>query len=82
MRRYLIPPADPVELADAPACDRDAFRHQQRPLERFAAAVTAEPAPGGDHPVARHVRDRLQPRMMLPTARAARGRPASLATSP
>src|SRR5690242_759498 len=44
-------PADAVEVPDAFARHGHAFRDQQRPFQRLAAAVAAEPAAGGDHAV-------------------------------
>src|SRR5262245_43618047 len=48
-------PPDPVELAHAGARHDHALRDEQRSLEHLAAAVAAEPSPGGYHAVARHI---------------------------
>lgn len=49
-------PSDEIQPPNAFVGDENAFRHQQRPFQSFAATVSPKPAAGRDHAVARHVR--------------------------
>ena len=75
------PQAVAAEIADASAHNDQSLRSEQGGLQARARPIAADPPAGGDNPMVREAGQSRETHDVA-TARAARGRPASAATSP